>query len=122
MSDYEDFGGPAWSPDLFLPNGRLARLHKGGGNGAAIEEQRAARLQSAAQFKEQMALMRQQYEDAQKVKTPAYVPASAPQEGSPDVVNAGMEMRRRMQRRFGSAATRMYRPTPQLGGAVPLAA
>lgn len=97
------------------------RCHKGTDSGAAVAEQRAARLQSAQQFAEQMGLMRQQYADAQKVKTPKYSPAAPAASNSPDVYAAGLEMRRRMQRRFGSAATNLV-PFPGMGGAVPLAA
>lgn len=120
MNDYGDFGGPHWAPDLFLPNGRLARFCKGADQGAAIAEQRKAREQSAAQFAEQMGLMRQQYQDAQKVKPVTYAPAAPPAAASPDVYRAGMEARRRQQRRFGSAATVLNHPV--MGGAVPLAA
>lgn len=97
------------------------RCFKGADNGAAIAEQRAARLQSASQFAEQMGLMRQQYADAQKVKTPKYAPAAPAAAGNSDVYTAGLEMRRRMSRRFGSAATNLV-PSPSLGGAVPMAA
>lgn len=96
------------------------RCHKGGADqGAAIKEQRLAREQSAQQFAEQMGLMKQQYTDAQKVKTPTYAPASPVSSNSPDAYMAGLEARRRQQRRFGSAATVL---TPVLGGARPLAA
>lgn len=110
-----------WATDLFLPNGRLARLHKGGGSGAAVQEQRLAREQSASQFAEQMALMKQQYADAQKVKTPTYRAAAPAAFRSPETYAAQLEQRRRMQRRFGSQATRIV-SAPLMGGAVPLAA
>ena len=97
----------------------LIRCYKGGDSGAAIKEQRLAREQSAAQFAEQMGLMKQQYEDAQKVKTPTYAPASPVAANSPDAYMAGLEARRRQQRRFGSAATVL---SPVFGGARPLAA
>lgn len=97
----------------------LMRCFKGADQGAAIKEQKLAREQSAQQFAEQMGLMKQQYVDAQKVKTPTYAPASPTASNSPDAYMAGIEARRRQQRRFGSAATVL---TPVLGGARPLAA
>ena len=69
-----------------------------------------SREQSAAQFQEQMAFMRKQYEDAQKIKTPVYAPAAPSASGSPDVYAASMEVRRRQLRRFGSAATMLQTP------------
>jgi hypothetical protein len=119
MSDFDDFGGPAWAPDLFLPNGKLARFCKGADQGAAIKEQKAARLQSAAQFAEQMALMRQQYDDAQKIKTPTYAPAAQLSASNPDAYAARLDSQRRQQRRFGSRATILR---PAMGGATLAAA
>lgn len=116
MSEFPDFGGPAWAPDMILPNGRLARLCKGGSSDAAVAEQRKAREQSAAQFAEQMGLMKQQYEDAQKVKTPVYAPAAPVASGGPDSYLAGLEARRVAAKRFGSAAT-VLKPLPAMGGA-----
>lgn len=98
----------------------LVSRHKGGGSGAAIEEQKKARLQSAAQFQEQMALMRQQYEDSKKVKPVSFAPASPSAAGSPETYLAGLEARRRSARRFGSAATNLTAPV--MGGATPMAA
>ncbi len=85
-----------------------------------MQEQRLAREQSAAQFAEQMSLMKQQYEDAKKVKTPEYHPAMPAAVKNPQTYASQIEMRRRMERRFGSQATRVFMPT--MGGAVPLAA
>lgn len=106
------------------PRGKLERFSRacmggGGGSGAAIREQQLAREQSAKQFAEQMAFMRQQYTDAQNVKTPKYAPASPAPMASPDTYMQGIEQRRRQMSRFGSAATVLNSP---LGGAVPIAA
>ncbi len=109
------------SPGRTLRHERDARLrhHKGADSGAAIREQRLAREQSAAQFRQQMVLMRQQYEDAQRVTTPVYAPAAPMASGSPDVREAMLEAQRNAKRRFGSAATNLGagRPRTVLGGA-----
>jgi hypothetical protein len=126
MNECDVFGGME-NP---YQRGRLegcTRCYKGGGSGAAVAEQRLAREQSAAQFREQMALMRQQYEDSKKVKTPVYAPASPAVRAGAEVYAAGMQARIRQQRRFGSAATRLFRPlaggaTPPAGGLASVAA
>lgn len=120
MIDCDGFISPAPRRPLHDREARF-RCHKGADSGAAVREQQAARLQSASQFAEQMGLMRQQYEDSKKVKTPKYASASPAAAGNSDVYTAGLEMRRRMSRRFGSAATNLV-PFPSLGGAVPMAA
>lgn len=101
----------------------LARCYKGADSGAAVKEQRLAREQSAAQFKEQMALMRLQYEEARKIKPPVYAPAAPMASASPDVFHAGLEAQRAAKRRFGSAATNITarNSRPLIGGAVSLA-
>jgi hypothetical protein len=93
----------------------LVACHKGAGTGAAVKEQRLAREQSAKQFAEQMGLMRQQYEDARKIKPVVPLPAAPLPTGTPDAYNAGMEEKRAAKRRFGSAATILTRAP--LGGA-----
>ena len=118
MQDLDGFSTPQRSARLSRAS--LICCAKGGGSGAASEEQKKARLQSAEQFAEQMALMRQQYDDAKKVKTPTYAPASPTPVGNSDAYLAGVEMQRRLKSRFGSAATRNIFPV--LGGATPLAA
>jgi hypothetical protein len=120
MTDFDGYFSPAIRRPLHERDACF-RCHKGADSGAAIREQQASRLQSASQFAEQMALMRQQYTDTQKVKTPKYAPASPAAAGNSDVYTAGLETRRRMQKRFGSAATNLV-PFPSLGGAVPMAA
>jgi hypothetical protein len=114
MIDCHGFTSPARRCPLHERDATSIRCFKGADNGAAIKEQRLAREQSAAQFKEQMALMRQQYEDAQKVKPPVYAPAAPLASASPDAYNAGLDAQRAAKRRFGSAATNLsalrYRP------------
>lgn len=102
----------------------LFRCHKGADSGAAIKEQALARQLSAAQFKEQMALMREQYADSKAIKPPTYAPAAPLPTASPDAYNAGLDAQRAARRRFGAAATNLsagpVRPT--LGGAAVMAA
>jgi hypothetical protein len=121
MISFSDFNCPAGRAPRHERDAAM-RCYKGADTSAAVKEQQLARQQSAAQFKEQMALMRQQYADAQNVKPPVYAPAAPVANGSPDVYDAGLEARRAAKRRFGSAATNLTPGRPLTGGTVPLGA
>lgn len=81
--------------------------NKGGGNGAAIEEQRKAREQSAQQFAIQMKMMQQQAKMASQVKTPTILPAAPPQRTDEQTIEAARDQKRNAGRRFSFASTRM---------------
>src|SRR5690242_3630092 len=99
MSDCDGFTAPQRGPRS--ERDACFRCHTGADSGAAIKEQQAARLQSAAQFKEQMALMRQQYADAQKVKPATFAPAAPLPTASADAYNAALDQKRAAKMRFG---------------------
>lgn len=99
--------GPAYSPDMFGPDGRLRFFCKGADTGPALKEQKLAREQSASQFAQQMALEQKQFDAAQAIKTPVYAPAAPLTSGNEDVYDAGLAAKRQAKRRFGSAATNL---------------
>ena len=91
-------------------------------NSAAIKERKAARVQSQKQFEVQMRMMKAQAEAAASIKTPTFRPASPLAQASPDVLEAGLEAKRRQKRRFGVQRTVMrgtakLGSSPALGGA-----
>jgi hypothetical protein len=120
-----DLDGPHWFPGLIGPDGRLTCFCKGGDNGAALAEQKKARKQSADQFAQQMRITEKQMELAASVETPQLKPASPVPSMGLDTKEAGWQARRAARRRFGAGRTVFAgesRATPNLGGAVALAA
>lgn len=92
--------------------------NKGGGNGAAIEEQRKAREQSAQQFALQMKMMQQQAKMASQVETPTILPAAPPQRTDEQTIEAARDQSRNAKRRFSFNSARMAGATqPQALGA-----
>jgi hypothetical protein len=122
----DTYGGPHFEPGLIGPNGRLARLHKGANQEAALREQRLGREQSARQFAESMRRADQQLELSKSITIPEYKPPAPPAAVGIDAIEAGRGYRRNARRRFGvtrsiqAGETRYQRPA--LGGAVQLAA
>lgn len=102
-----DFGGPHYESGLIDANGRMTRLCKGGNQDAAIAEQRAARAQSAGQFKIQMQMMAAQAKAAAQVKVPVIRPADPPAQTSDATIEAARDQKRQAGRRFGFASARM---------------
>jgi hypothetical protein len=98
-------GGPFFSRDLFDVRGRLTRLHKGGGGATA--EALKGREQSAAQFREQMDLMKRQNAaaevQAKEAREAAKRPVADPLPVSGDEagMNAGMSERINAAKRKG---------------------
>jgi hypothetical protein len=121
MSDTADFlptlGGP--DPDCFDRNGRMIRCCKGGDGGAAKAAERARR-QAQLQHEDNMRQLRKQSRVAANAKSPEFTPAAPPAAASVDTLEAGMDQRRRMAKRFGFNATKsgeMLGATSSLGGA-----
>ena len=81
--------------------------NKGGGNGAAIAEQKAAREQSAEQFKIQMAMMLKQQKEAANIQTPTILPAAPPARTDEQTVEAARDQSRNARRRFSFNSARM---------------
>lgn len=100
-----DFGGPAYSPDIFGPDGRLTKFCKGGGSNQAQEAAEASRRQAKLQHEENMRNLRKQARVAAEAKAPEFTPASPPAAASEDVSQAGMSQRRKALRRFGFNST-----------------
>lgn len=112
---------PYWSNDLIGVNGKLARLHKGG-SGAATAEARKGREQSAAQFAEQMALMKRQQTQAEAQQEQAIeaskrpVSEPAPTTLSADTASAATAARRAASKRKGMAYSLFTQPkAPTVG-------
>lgn len=94
-----------------------ARAHgdpqnKGGAHAAqrnALAEQRAAREQSAEQFKIQMAMMAEQQAaaEANRIKIPTPLPAAPPQNTNDATIDAARDQKRTAQRRFSFNSARM---------------
>jgi hypothetical protein len=119
--------GPYFEPGLIGANGRLARLHKGANQEAALREQRLGRELSAKQHAESMQLARQQMEMSKQIEIPEYKPPSPPTSVGVDAIEAGRDYRRNTRRRFGAGRSVFAGESPKyqrpaLGGAVQLAA
>lgn len=78
---------------------------------AAMAER--SRAQAAAQHEENMRNLRKQQRLAANTSRPDFSPASPPSSGSVDIVEAGIDQRRKAQKRFGYNAT--VSATPMLG-------
>jgi hypothetical protein len=118
MTPSEGFTDPARSLPLSLRDA-FARCHKGADSGAAVREQKAARLQSAEQFKQQMELQQKQFDAAQSIKPIQSAPAAPLATGDPQNYYAGLEAKRQQSRRYGPSRTRNV--TPQIS-AIPMGA
>jgi hypothetical protein len=119
-----DLGGPHYDAGLVDERGRFNRLCKGGGNDAAIAEQKASREQSAKQFAIQMAMMKKQQEAAASIQTPTIapiLPASPPQRTDESTIEASRDAKRSAARRFSFSSARMAGSNRQpMGGNVVL--
>lgn len=116
-------GGPHFSADLFAPNGKLARLHKGGGSAASIRESKLGREQSAKQFREQMDLMKRQNSAAEMQQAQALEAAKrpvnepAPTATTADGMDAASAARRASSKRKGLKYSLFATPKAETTGA-----
>ena len=120
----DEYGGPHFDSSLFLPNGKLSRLHKGGAP-------KVNKKHEAMQYK----LMQAQLKKAnEKIKMPeVHVPPPPPptppppDSSSQDVVDAEQDARRRAQKKTNAGKgtlfageTGGYQAGTSLGGAATL--
>lgn len=89
------------------PDGSLWKGGQHAAQRAALEEQKNARAQSAAQFAVQMKLMQQQMKSANQVEIPKVLPASPPNRESEQTLAASQDQRRAAGRRFSFNSARM---------------
>lgn len=106
---------PSYLPDCFDVSGRMVRFLKSKSSGAddAAAQAEASRAQAQAQHEENMRNLRKQQRVAANTSRPEFSPASPPSSASVDIVEAGIEQRRKSQKRFGFSAT--VSATPMLG-------
>jgi hypothetical protein len=125
FDDTHVLGGLHYANDLFLPNGKLARLYKGGG-GASMKESRLGREQSARQFAEQMALMNKQNANAEMQQQAALEAAKRPVNEPPptattaDSLDAASAARRMASKRKGMRYSLFNKPESTTVGAATL--
>jgi hypothetical protein len=116
-------GGPHFDADLIAPNGKLARLHKGGSTAGANKEARLGREQSARQFNEQMALMKQQNANSEAQQQAALEAAKRPVNEPPptsstaDTLDAATAARRMASKRKGMRYSLFNKPQSTSVGA-----
>ena len=118
MIDHPDAGGPHFDTDL-VQNGKLARLHKGGGGAQETKQDKQNKLLQEQLMKAQL----KQIKDYKEPEMPEWpkveAPAPSPGETPTDVAQAEADARRQAARRRGLQRTifsKMSDIVPQLGG------